>query len=73
MIGLKYFPLCVMEISCWLGKVHEHWFLTVGNPRSLFNLFSSIQTNITFITTNTCDKMSIQCTMMGFEPTTFKT
>ena len=40
------------------------------HPRPLFGLFSSFQTNIT---TNLCENMSIQYTVLGFEPTTFRT
>ena len=35
----------------------------------LFNLFSPFQTNITIFKTNKCEKMSIQYTVLGFEPT----
>ena len=43
-----------------------------GNPRPIFYLFSSFQTNITILTTNKCEKMSIQYTEPGFELTTFR-
>ena len=39
----------------------------------LFRLFSSFQTNFTIFTTNKCEKMSIQYTVLGFEPTIFGT
>ena len=34
--------------------------------------FSSFQTNITIFTTNKCEKMSIQYTVLGFKPTNFE-
>ena len=43
----------------------------MGQPRPLFRLFSSFQTNITILTTNKCEKMSIQYPAPGFELTTF--
>ena len=50
------------------------FFLNVGQPRPLlwfiFGLFK--QTHYNF-TTNICEKMSIQYTVLGFEPTTFGT
>ena len=49
------------------------FYLKNGSSRPLFGLFSSFQTNITFFTTNICEKMSIQYTVLGFEHTTFKT
>ena len=39
----------------------------------LFRLFSSFQTNISILTTNKCEKMSIQYTLLGFIPMTFGT
>ena len=45
----------------------------MGHSRPLFHLFSSFQTNITIITANKCDKMSIQYLVLGFEPTNFGT
>ena len=36
-------------------------------------LFSSFQINITILTTNICEKMSIQSTVLGFKLTTFGT
>ena len=38
-------------------------------PLSRFNL--SFQTKNTILTTNKCEKMSIQYSVLGFEPTTF--
>ena len=38
-----------------------------------FNIFSSFEANITIFNTNNCEKMSIQDTVLGFEPTTFAT
>ena len=49
------------------------FFFKMGQPRPLFHLFSSFQTHITIFTTNKCEKMSIQYTVLGFEPTTFGT
>ena len=43
----------------------------MGQPRPLFRLFSPFQTNITTLTTNKCEKMSIQYPAPGFELTTF--
>ena len=45
----------------------------MGQPRPLFHLFSSFHTFITIFTTNKCEKMSIQYTMLRFELTTFGT
>ena len=38
-----------------------------------FHLFSSFQTNIKIFKTIKCEKMSIQYTVLGFEPMTFGT
>ena len=43
----------------------------MGRPRLLFRLFS-VFFNITTSTTNWCEKMSIQCTVLGFEPMMFR-
>ena len=43
-----------------------------GPLRPLFRLFLCFQTNITILTANKCEKMSIQYTVLGFEPTTFR-
>ena len=43
--------------------------LKMGHPRPIFRLFSSLQTNIT---TNKCEKMSIQYAVLGFELRTLK-
>ena len=41
----------------------------MGQPRPLFCLFSSFQqTNITIFTTNICEKMSIQYTVLDSNP-----
>ena len=45
----------------------------MGKSRPLFVYFWSFQTNISIFTTNICEKMSIQYTVPGFEPTTFGT
>ena len=42
-------------------------------PASFCVYFRSFQTNITIFSTNICEKMSIQYTVLGFEPTTFRT
>ena len=47
------------------------WFLK--NGPSLFHLCSFFQTNITIFTANKCEKMSIQYTVLGYEPKTFGT
>ena len=45
----------------------------MGQPRPRFRLFWSFQTNmITIFAANICEKMSIQYTVPGFEPTTFR-
>ena len=48
-------------------------FFKMAHPRPLFIYFRLFQTNITIFTTNKCEKMSIQYTVLGFEPTTFGT
>ena len=48
-----------------------YFFKKMGHPQTLFRLFSSFQTNFTIFTTNKCEKMSIQLTVLGFKPTTF--
>ena len=48
------------------------WFKS-GSCWPLFQLFSSFQTNITIFTTNICEKMSTQNTVVGFKLTTFRT
>ena len=45
----------------------------MDHSRPLFRLFLSFQTNITILTTNKCEEISIQYTGMGFELTTFGT
>ena len=42
-------------------------------PSLFFIYFWSFQTQIAFFTTNQCEKMSIQYTALGFEPTTYQT
>ena len=42
--------------------------LKMANPGLFFVYFRSFQTNITIFTTNTCEKMSIQYTVPGIEP-----
>ena len=49
------------------------FFKKWANPGLFFVYFWSFQTNITIFTTNICEKMSIQYTVLGFEPTTFGT
>ena len=46
-----------------------HVFST-GIPGLFLILFSSFQTKITILTTNICERMSIQYMVLGFEPTT---
>ena len=48
-------------------------FLKNGPTRPLFHLFLSFQTQIIIFTTNKCEKMSIQYTVLGFKLTTFGT
>ena len=68
-------PISYSAISFWL--VNKNVFLKkMGHPRPLFHLFSSFQTNFTVCTTNKCEQMSFQYTVLGFvgfEPTTFGT
>ena len=49
------------------------FFKKWANLGLFFVYFRSFQTNITIFTTNICEKMSIQYTVPGFEPTTFGT
>ena len=53
------------EIAIWI-------FFTRRSPAS-FCWFSPFQTNIKIFTTNKCQIISIQCTLLGFESTTFGT
>ena len=57
-------------------RVFKKW----ANPGLFVIYFRSFQTNITnflqkkqIFTTNICEKISIQYTVLGFEPTTFGT
>ena len=43
----------------------------MGQPWPLFRLFSAFQAKFTILTTNKCEKMSIQYPVLGFELTTF--
>ena len=52
-------------------KVGKNGFLNGPIPASFSFIFWSFQTNITIFTTNICEKISIQYTVPGFEPTTF--
>ena len=45
----------------------------LGQPRPLFHLFSSFQTQTTIFTANKFEKMSIQYTVPGIKLTTFGT
>ena len=55
------------------GKRPIVFFKKMCQSQSLFNLFSSFQTHITIFSTNFCENMSIQYTVLGFELTTFVT
>ena len=55
------------------ATLHLIFIYVMRHPRPLFHLFSTFQTNSTTFTTNQCEKMSIQYTVLGFEPTTFAT
>ena len=57
--------LIVLSQTCFLIK----W----ANPGLFFVYFRSFQTNITIFKTNICEKMSIQYSVLGFEPITFRT
>ena len=72
--------LSVHNVSEWV-----HWsapnlvrfqcdgiIIVFKNGPSLASL-SSFQTSATILTTNKCEKMSIQCAVLGFELTTFGT
>ena len=50
--------------------VHKVFFKW-ASPGLFYVYFRSFQTNIAIFTTNICEKMSIQYTVPGFEPTTF--
>ena len=54
----------------YLGYVS---FFKNGPTRPLFHLFLSFQNQIIIFTTNKCEKMSIQYTVLGFKLTTFGT
>ena len=59
--------------SLWLKKTNVANLFLMGQPRPLFNLFSSFQIHIAIFTTNTSEKMSIRYTVPGFKLTTFGT
>ena len=48
-----------------------HLFFKWANPGLFLVYFRPFQTNVTIFTTNKCEKISIQYTVPGFEPTTF--
>ena len=56
-----------------VGRHQIFNFFKTGRPRPLLLLFSSFQTNITILTTNICEKISIQYMVLGFELTAFGT
>ena len=56
----------IISLIIWTVLIHSvnfmnqpmiPFFKKMGHPRPLFRLFSSFQTNITFLTTNICEKM----------------
>ena len=66
-------PCCVLKL-CPLFAKKLFFIKKWANPGLFFVYFWSFQANIiTIFTTNICEKMSIQYTVQGFEPTTFGT
>ena len=55
------------------GQCHKLFLKKVPTPGLFFVYFWSFQTNSTSFTTNQCEKLSIQYTALGFEPTTSQT
>ena len=50
------------------------YIFLMGHPRPLFRLFYVISNKHQYnFTTNQCEKTSIQYTVLGFKPTTFRT
>ena len=77
-----FFPM--LEIEPWvepLKRAFDHSsiqlpktiFLKMGQPRPLFRLFSVLSNNQYNFYNNQCEKMFIQYTAPGFEPTTSQT
>ena len=60
----RFHPIVVVGCTLFLKK----WAIL-----GLFYVFSSSQTIISILTTNKCEKMSIQYMALGFELTTFGT
>ena len=51
----------------------DDFILKMGHPRPLFVYFRSFSNKLQYnFTTNLCEKMSIQYTALGFEPTTLR-
>ena len=80
-VALKNTVLLRADLSCWRLQLRHrccqfiYFCKKMGQPRPLLSfIFGLLQTNIiTIFTTNICEKMSIQYTVSGFEPTTFGT
>ena len=60
--------------SIYVKRSRVVFFKKMGQPRPLFRLFLVFSNKHHYnFTTNICEKMSIQYTGPGFEPTTFGT
>ena len=58
------------KVTLFLSIFEQRWFLNGPSPAS----FSFISNKHQYkLTKNLCEKMSIQYTVLGFEPTTFRT
>ena len=68
----RFIPILGFLILNHFYKISYIQLFLMGHRWPLFRLISSFQKNITIFTTNICYKMSIQCTVLGFEPTTFR-
>ena len=81
--GNKFFSVIILLITftpCYSWRRWKNisflcfFFKNGPTPSSFIVCFRSFQTNIiTYFTTNICEKMSIQNTVPGFEPTSFGT
>ena len=67
-------PISAKDSTTEAKKSFEHATVVKKLPhQSLFRLFSSFQTNIIIFYTNMYVKISIKYTVLGLEPTTFRT
>ena len=60
-----------MCFMLYIELIGLNFLFKMGQPWPLFCLFSSFHTNITILTANKCEKMSIQHLAPGFELTPF--